>query len=114
MEFGLVSQCRHQCVDVRLADFAGLHRKDVFVRERDLQRCGYVRSGDDPVGERCVGCHEDDVESYRGGAVREFQGGHLLLAFGDRFEEFAEREIGSPDVAVDIGPDVGERLCGGS
>ena len=46
--------------------------------------------------------------------MREIQGGHLLLAFGDRFEEFAEREIGSPDVAVDIGPDVGERLCGGS
>ena len=47
--------------------------------------------------------------------MRDIQGGHLLLAFGDRFEEFAEREIGSPDVEVDIGigTDVGERLCGG-
>lgn len=84
------------------------------VRERDLQWCGYVRSEDDPVGERCAGRHEDGVESCRGGAVRDRQGGHLLVAFGDRFEEFTEREIGSPDVAGDIGPDVGKRLCGGS
>ena len=58
-----MSQCSHERVDILLMDFVGRHRKGVCVRERDLQWCGYVRSGDDPVDERFSGRHEDGVES---------------------------------------------------